>query len=412
MSTSVRCRSCGHDLTLSMMDLGLAPFSNALLEPDEYAKSEMFYPLHVRVCPHCWLAQLDYVSPAEAHFNAGYVYFSSYSSTWLEHARNYVENMTKKLDLGENSRVMEIASNDGYLLQYFVRRGISCLGIEPSANTAAVARRHGVMTRELFFGRNSAELLAKEGWKVDLLIGNNVLAHVPDINDFVGGMRLVLKKDGVITLEFPHLSALLGGGEFDTIYHEHYSYLSLVALMPVFRRAGLRVFAVEELPTHGGSLRVFVCHEHADKKEEDSVARILNKEKTEGIMNLETYTMFSERAQACKRDFLEFLIATQRRGERVCGYGAAAKGNTLLNYCGIRRDMVQMVADKNPAKQGKLLPGSRIPVCSPAELADARPDWVIILPWNLEHEILGELVPLRKRGTRFLVAVPSVHEVG
>lgn len=371
----------------------------------------MFYPLKACVCEQCWLVQLESSPDSSAHFHENYVYFSSYSSGWVEHARRYVEAMTARFGLSERSRVMELASNDGYLLQFFVKAGIPALGIEPTANTAAVAREKGVETRTVFFGRDTGRELAENGWQVDLLLGNNVLAHVPDINDFVAGMPLVLKPEGVVTLEFPHLLNLLDENQFDTIYHEHYSYLSLVALLPIFERAGLHVFDAETLPTHGGSLRIFLCHERASYAEQPSVARLLKSERAGGLVDLMRYDRFSAGVAATKRDLLAFLIEARNAGRTVAAYGAAAKGNTLLNYCGVRSDMVAFVADKNPSKQGQLLPGSRIPVVDPAVILERKPHYLLILPWNLKSEIMEQMEVIRSWGGQFVVPIPALEVV-
>ncbi|MGE5652207.1 MAG: methyltransferase domain-containing protein, partial [Bacillota bacterium] len=352
MTHTSTCRACGAPLEHVFADLGLSPVSNAFVKREDAARGEMFYPLRAMVCDRCWLVQLAEVTHAETHFHDDYVYFSSFSSSWLDHARRYVEAMIPRFGLGAASRVIEIASNDGYLLQYFVKAGIPCLGVEPSANTAAAARRIGVASCELFFGRDSARLLAEDGGPADLLLGNNVLAHVPDINDFVGGMPLLLKPEGVVTLEFPHLLNLMRHNQFDTLYHEHYSYLSLTALQPIFQRAGLRVFDVEHLTTHGGSLRLYACHRHAAHADSGAAAACLAQEEAAGLTRMQTYAAFGERVRETKRALLEFLVAARRDGKRIAAYGAAAKGNTLLNYCGAGTDFIDYVVDRNPVKQG------------------------------------------------------------
>jgi len=389
-------------------DLGLSPVSNAFVRPEDVAKGEIFYPLRVAACESCWLVQLDDNLDRSVHFHDDYVYFSSFSTSWLEHARDYVEKMVRRFGLGSNSRVMELASNDGYLLQYFHGKGVSCLGIEPTANTAAVARAKGIETRELFFGRGVAVGLAADGWKVDLLLGNNVLAHVPDINDFVGGMPSVLKPDGVITLEFPHLLNMLAECQFDTIYHEHYSYLSLLALEPVFQRAGLRVFDVEQIPTHGGSLRLYACHEQAKHPRSERVADVVAQEVAAGLKSASTYAAFGERARQVKKALVSFLVDAKSQGKRVAAYGAAAKGNTLLNYCGVSADLVDFVVDRNPAKQNRLLPGSRIPVMDPKEISVRQPDYLLILPWNIKDEVARQMIGIRNWGGQFVTAIPSL----
>ncbi|WP_420998375.1 class I SAM-dependent methyltransferase [Cupriavidus sp. 30B13] len=406
-ATQAPCRACGAPLAQTVVDLGLSPVSNAFIKAGDAARAETFYPLHAMVCEHCWLVQLRDATPAETHFHDDYVYFSSYSSSWLEHARRYVEAMTARFGLGAASRVMELASNDGYLLQYFVQAGVPCLGVEPTANTAAAARARGVDSRELFFGTATAHALREEGWQVDLLLGNNVLAHVPDINDFVGGMPAVLKPQGVITLEFPHLLRLIEQNQFDTLYHEHYSYLSLSALQPIFARAGLRVFDVEHLPTHGGSLRVFACHANAGHAATPAVAAALAEEHAAGLDSAALYAGFAERVRKAKRDLLAFLIEARNAGKRIAAYGAAAKGNTLLNYCGAGTDFIDYVVDRNPTKQGRLLPGTRIPVVAPEQVFGDRPDYLLILPWNIKDEVMAQMAGIRDWGGRFVVAIPE-----
>lgn len=408
-ATNCRCRACGAPLEQTFADLGLSPVSNAFIKADEAHCGEMFYPLHALVCHQCWLVQLMDVTRADAHFHEDYVYFSSFSSSWLDHARRYVEAMTHRFGLDASSRVMEIASNDGYLLQYFVQAGIPCLGIEPTANTAAAARQKGVECREMFFGRDIARALADSGWQVDLLLGNNVLAHVPDINDFVGGMPLVLKPEGVITLEFPHLLRLMADNQFDTLYHEHYSYLSVTAVVPIFERAGLRLFDVERLNTHGGSLRLYACHQGAAHRDTGAIGACLAEEAAAGLTRRETYRSFGEKVWETKRALLEFLISAKRNGKRIAAYGAAAKGNTLLNYCGVGRDFIDFVVDRNPVKQGRLLPGSRIPVLAPEAIFEAKPDYLLILPWNIRDEVMVQMKGIREWGGRFVVPIPRVE---
>ena len=369
----------------------------------------MFYPLRAMVCGNCWLVQLDDSPGSGAHFHDDYVYFSSFTDGWLAHARRYANAVTARFNLGAGSRVIEIASNDGYLLQNFVAAGIPSLGIEPTANTAAAARQKGVETREWFFGLDTAQKLAAEGWGADLLIGNNVLAHVPDINDFVGGMPLVLKSEGVITLEFPHLLNLVAKNQFDTIYHEHYSYLSLIALKPIFGRAGLRIFDIDKETTHGGSLRLYVCHSSASYIEADVVAAVVAEERAAGLADSKRFDAFAKRVVATKRELLTFLIDAKSRGKSVAAYGAAAKGSTLLNYCGIRSDMVDFVADKSPAKQGRLLPGSRIPIVSPEAIDRAKPDYLLVLPWNIKDEVMDQMAHIRDWGGQFVIPIPALE---
>ena len=401
------CRACGSPLRLVMADLGLSPFSNAFVPPERAGEGEMFHPLRVLVCESCWLAQLDGATPAEKHFHEDYAYYSSFSISWLAHAREYAARMIGRFSLNTESQVVEIASNDGYLLQYFLQSGIACLGIEPSANTAAAACGKGVESWITFFNAECAARLAREGRQADLLTANNVLAHVPDLNGFVAAMPLALKPEGVITLEFPHLLRLIRESQFDTIYHEHYSYLSLTALAPVFARAGLRLFDAEELSTHGGSLRLYACLSEAKHRDSGAVAAIMEKEAA--LRDPGAYRDFARGMERIKRDFLEFLIQAGRDGKCVFAYGAAAKGNTLLNYCGVRGDLIQAVADRNPAKQGRLLPGSRLPVCTPQFLFAARPDYVLILPWSLRAELAAELEGVREWGGRLVVAIPGLE---
>jgi SAM-dependent methyltransferase len=407
--TTVHCRSCGAPLTLTVCDLGLSPISNAFIRLDDLSHGEMFYPLETRVCEACWLVQIATELPSTAHFHDDYVYFSSFSTSWVEHARRYSELVTARFELGRASRVIEIASNDGYLLQHFVSAGIPSLGIEPTANTAAAARDKGIETRELFFGRQTAAALAADGWRADLIAANNVLAHDPDINAFIGGIPLALKPGGVATFEFPHLLNLIELNQFDTIYHEHYCYLSLTALQPVFQRARLRVFDVESLPTHGGSLRLYVCHAAAGHAESPAVAATLAAEQTAGLTSAERYREFAAGVTRTRSELLGFLIEAGRAGKRLAAYGAAAKGNTLLNYCGVRTDMVQFVADKNPTKQGRYLPGARIPVVGPEAIESRKPDFVLILPWNIKDEIIAQLGGIRAWGGQFVVPIPRLE---
>jgi SAM-dependent methyltransferase len=409
MNTSSPCRACGAPLDLDFVDLGMSPVSNAFVKPEAAGQGELFLPLRTRVCSSCWLVQLADVTGADLHFHDDYVYFSSFSTSWLAHAKHYVAQMCSRYVLDSQSRVMELASNDGYLLQYFVQAGVPCLGIEPTGNTAAAARERGVETRELFFGCGTAATLAEAGWRVDLLLGNNVLAHVPDINDFVGGMPLVLKPEGVVTLEFPHLLRLIENNQFDTIYHEHYSYLSLLALQPVFARAGLRVFDVEQLPTHGGSLRLHVCHASAAHPETDGLRQCLQQERAAGLNKSAVYAAFAERVRATKRALLQHLIEAKQAGRHIVGYGAAAKGNTLLNYCGIGTDFIDYVVDRNPAKQNRLLPGTRIPVHGPEHIFETKPDEVLILPWNIADEVMQQMAGIRAWGGRFVIPIPKVQ---
>ncbi len=401
------CRSCGGRLAVTMADLGLQPPSNAFLASPAEAAAERRYPLRAKVCEVCKLVQVDYdVAPEELFGN--YVYFSSYSEDWLVHAERYAEMARRRFDLDRGSLVVELASNDGYLLKNFVKMGIPVLGIDPSAAVARAAEAIGVPTRVEFFGEPLARRLVQEGKSADLIVGNNVLAHVPQLNDFVAGIAVLLKPHGTVTIEFPHLLKLIEHVEFDTIYHEHYSYLSLTAIEHVFRRHHLRLYDAEELPTHGGSLRIFAAHAGRELSDGATLQALRSKEAQAGLDELSSYGRFAERVEACRRSLLEFLARAKRESKRVAAYGAAAKGNTLLNFCGITPEDIPMVADRNPHKQSKLLPGTHIPVVTPEALMQSRPDYVLILPWNLEHEIRRQLDGIRAWGGRFLTAVPQV----
>jgi SAM-dependent methyltransferase len=405
----VNCRHCARPLQHQFVDLGTAPPSNSYLVGAELAASERYYPLRVLVCDQCWLVQTeDYAGAAEL-FSDDYAYFSSYSDSWLEHSKTYVAEMRARLALGASSTVVEIGANDGYLLQYVKAHGIPCYGIEPTASTAAAARAKGIEIREAFFGRGLARELAAQGRSADLIVANNVLAHVPDINDFAAGVAALLKPAGVATFEFPHLLRLVREAQFDTIYHEHYSYLSLTAVGRIFTAAGLGVFDVQELPTHGGSLRVFAQREGATRKGEAAVAELLRREQAEGLASLAAFQGFQARADRIKDDLLRFLLDAKRDGRKVAAYGAAAKGNTLLNYAGVRDDLLAYVADRNPNKQGKYLPGSRIPVVSEEVLRADRPHFVVVLPWNLADEVTRQLSYIGAWGGRFVRAVPSLQ---
>lgn len=403
------CRFCHNELTHSFLDLGMSPLANSYIPMQDADNGQMTYPLHVKVCEKCWLVQLGEFESPENIFS-DYAYFSSYSSGWLEHAREYVCHMMEDYGIGKNSYVVEIASNDGYLLQYFKEKEIPVLGIEPAKNVAVVAREKGIPTISEFFGEALAKKLCTEGKKADLLLGNNVLAHVPDINDFVEGMSFLLKDEGIITLEFPHLLNLMEKRQFDTIYHEHFSYISLLAAQRIFSAHGLRVFDVEEFPTHGGSLRLFVCHENSVMHStSQKVWHLIEKERQAGLDQVETYLRFSEHVRQIKYDLLTCLIDLKRSGKSIVGYGAAAKGNTLLNYCGIGIEFLDFVVDKNPHKQNVLLPGSRIPVYAPDKLKQIRPDYVLILPWNIEEEIKKDIRSLCNWPIKFIVPIPDVH---
>lgn len=405
----MKCRHCAQTLTQSLIDLGSAPPSNAYLAPAQLSAPERWYPLRVMVCQHCWLVQTEDFAEADALFDADYAYFSSYSASWLAHARDYVAQMQARFALNAASMVVEVAANDGYLLQYVREAGLPCYGIEPTASTAAAARARGIDIVSAFFGTALARQLAAQGRQADLMAANNVLAHVPDINDFVAGFAVLLKPQGVATFEFPHLLSLLRDCQFDTIYHEHFSYLSLTALQSVFAAAGLQVFDVDTLPTHGGSLRVYVQRLGGGHAVAGSVARVLAEEQAAGLQQAAGYRDFQPRADRIKHDFLRFLLQARQDGRSVMAYGAAAKGNTLLNYAGVRPDLLPAVVDRNPAKQGKCLPGSRIPVLDEAALRERQPDYVVLLPWNLRTELMQQLAYIRDWGGRFVVAVPALQ---
>jgi SAM-dependent methyltransferase len=404
----MNCRHCQSPLEHAFLDLGHAPPSNAYLTKADLDAPELFYPLRLKVCTQCWLVQTEDYAHADELFSSDYAYFSSTSSSWLTHARCYCEDMTKRLELDANKFVIEVASNDGYLLKNLVDSGVPCLGIEPTASTAAAAESLGIPVLRAFFGEALGKRLAAEGRQADLIAGNNVYAHVPDINDFTAGLKAALKPGGTITLEFPHLMRLIEHTQFDTVYHEHFSYFSLQTVTRIFERAGLRVWDVEELPTHGGSLRVFGCHADVARSETRAVAAVLAKEDRRGLRRLSTYEGFQARADRVKDDLLTFLIERKRAGVRVAAYGAAAKGNTLLNYAGVRRDLLPFVCDAAPSKQGKYLPGSYIPILPSAALKERKPDIVLILPWNIADEVVREHGYIREWGGQFAVAVPEI----
>jgi 2-polyprenyl-3-methyl-5-hydroxy-6-metoxy-1,4-benzoquinol methylase len=398
-------------LHLTFLDLGVAPPSNAYLTSEQVRQPETWYPLRLFVCESCWLVQTEDYAGRDALFTNDYAYFSSFSTSWLEHARRYVAAMIPRLGLNAGRLVVEVAANDGYLLQYVQEANIPCYGIEPTASTARAARAKGIEIVERFFGRALAEELRQAGRQADLMVANNVLAHVPDINDFVAGFALLLKPGGVATFEFPHLLNLLAENQFDTIYHEHYSYLSLTAVTRIFAANGLAVFDVETLPTHGGSLRVFAQRKDSGQQAcTHRVEALLQRENEAGMLNTSYYAGFQARANQVKNDFLAFLIEAKRQGKLVAAYGAAAKGNTLLNYAGVRPDLIPFVVDRNPAKQGKYLPGSRIPIVDETRLSETRPDYVLILPWNLKAEVMAQLDYIRAWGGRFVTAVPRLEE--
>ncbi len=404
------CRFCGTALEHSLTDLGVSPVSNAFLAPSRLDRMEPFFPLHAYVCSECYLVQLEQFESPERIFNDEYAYFSSFSESWLRHAKAYVDAMCARLSLNEKSFVVEIASNDGYLLQYFVGRSVPVLGIEPAANCAEAAKAKGVESLVQFFGRETARQVAASRGKADLLLGNNVLAHVPDLNDFVAGMKVLLADTGVITMEFPHLLSLMRENQFDTIYHEHFSYFSMLTVARVFRSHGLRVFDVDRLPTHGGSLRIYACHDtNAAQPDRPAVATLVAEERAYGLDRIETYAAYEAQVKATKRDLLEFLIGAKRAGKTVVGYGAPAKGNTLLNYCGIRTDFIDYTVDRSPHKQGMFLPGVRIPIHAPERIFETRPDYVLILPWNLRDEITAQMAGIREWGGRFVVPIPRVE---
>jgi hypothetical protein len=402
------CRFCATELRHSFADLGSSPLANAFLKPGDLGRPESFYPLHAYVCGECFLVQLAEFEAPEEIFR-DYVYFSSYSDSWVEHARRYVEDAVERFRLEPTSSVIEIASNDGYLLQFFQAHGIPVLGVEPAANVAAAAEERGIPTVVKFFGRLTADELLRERRPPDLVVANNVLAHVPRLNDFVAGIAALLAASGVATLEFPHLLRLIEGGEFDTIYHEHFSYFSLRSVERVFAAHGLEVFDVEELPTHGGSLRIYARTAGTGDGAGPRVAELREVEREAGLAEIETYSRFEERVRAIKRDLLEFLIATKRDGRSVVAYGAAAKGNTLLNYCGIRSDFVDYVVDRSPHKQGRFLPGTHLPVLHPDRVIATKPDYLLILPWNIKDEIVEQMGHVREFGCRFVTPIPTVQ---
>jgi SAM-dependent methyltransferase len=409
MLNALCCRFCAAPLATVFADLGSSPLSNAFLKAEQLQRMEPFYPLTVRVCDQCLLVQLPAVQTPE-HIFSDYAYFSSYSESWLKHAEEYAGKMTNRFHFDAGSQVVEIASNDGYLLQYFHAKGIPVLGVEPAANVAAVAQGKGIPTVVRFFGAETATKLAGDGDSADLLLGNNVLAHVPDLNDFVAGMKILLKPRGVITLEFPHLLRLMRENQFDTIYHEHFSYFSFLTVQQVFARHGITLFDVEELTTHGGSLRIYGRHtENADLPIEPSVGALLDVERKAGLDRLETYARFDQQMRETKRALLSFLIAATEAGKAVVGYGAPAKGNTLLNYCGIRTDFLDYTVDRSPHKQGLFLPGTHIPIFGPERIRETRPDYVLILPWNLKSEIMSQLAFIREWDGKFVTPIPTTE---
>lgn len=404
----MNCRHCTKLLEHVFLDLGFAPPSNAYLSSADLNKPERYYPLKLFVCEHCWLVQTEDYTQADELFSDDYAYFSSVSQSWLAHAAGYTDMIKKRLGLNKESHVIEVAANDGYLLKNFVAAGIPCLGVEPTAGTAAAAEKLGIPILREFFGQTLAQQLVAESKQADLILGNNVYAHVPDINDFTVGLKTALKSGGTITLEFPHLMRLLEQTQFDTVYHEHFSYLSLYSVSQIFARAGLRVCDVEELPTHGGSLRVYGCHAEDGRVTAETVSALLAEERRRGMLSLQTYQSFQLRADRVKDDLLLFLIEQKRAGKRVAAYGAAAKGCTLLNYAGVKADLLPYVCDAAPSKQDKYLPGTHIPIEHPDILRERKPDIVLILPWNIQTEVMQQMADIRKWGGKFVVAVPSM----
>ena len=402
------CRFCDVPLTQIFVDLGMSPLSNAFVKPDRLNDPEPLYPLRVFVCKKCFLVQLkEFESPNNIF--GDYAYFSSYSESWLNHAENYANTMIERFGFNSNSQILEIASNDGYLLQYFKKKGIPILGIEPAANVAKVAEQKGIPTLVKFFSVKTANELLKEGKNADLIVGNNVLAHVPNLNDFVEGVRILLKPDGVITMEFPHLLQLIQKNQFDTIYHEHFSYFSLFTVEKVFSSHNLTIFDVEEINTHGGSLRIFAKHTKNDTFcVSESVSKLMEKENQFGLTDISTYTKFSDKVKAVRQRLREFFITAKNEGKKIVCYGAAAKGNTLLNYCGIGTDYVDYVVDRSPYKQGLFLPGTHIPITKPEKIHDTKPDYLVILPWNLKDEIIKQMSYIRNWNAKFVIPIPEV----
>ncbi|ASU40576.1 SAM-dependent methyltransferase [Herbaspirillum sp. meg3] len=405
----MNCRHCQHPLSNVFLDLGFAPPSNAYIAPADAKKTETYFPLKLFVCDQCWLVQTEDYAQADELFNADYAYFSSVSQSWLVHAEKYVDKVTQQFALGPDSHVVEVASNDGYLLKNFVAKKIPCLGIEPTASTAAAAEQLGIPVLREFFGLELAKRLVAQSRGADLVLGNNVFAHVPDINDFTAGLCEVLNPEGVVTLEFPHLLRLLEENQFDTVYHEHFSYLSLYAVSRIFESQGLRIWDVELLNTHGGSLRVYGCRKDASHVETDAVRKVLDEECSRGMQQLSTYTSFQQRADRVKDDLLQYLIEQKKAGKKVAAYGAAAKGNTLLNYAGIKPDLLPYVCDAAPSKQNKYLPGSHIPVLPPEVLRERKPDVILILPWNIADEVVSLHGYVREWGGEFVAAVPEMR---
>ncbi len=405
----MKCRHCGTPLTHTFLDLGFAPPSNAYLKETDLTKPEKYYPLKIKVCDECWLVQTEDYAQADELFNSDYAYFSSTSTSWLAHAECYARSITEQLSLSPKSLVIEVASNDGYLLKNFVAAGVPCLGIEPTVSTAEAAEKLGIPVLRDFFGECLGKKLAAVGKQADLIVGNNVYAHVPDINDFTKGLQAALKPSGTITLEFPHLMRLIEQSQFDTVYHEHFSYLSLYTVSQIFASAGLRIWHVEELSTHGGSLRIYGCHADDTRTTQPSVTSLLQEETDRGLQQLATYLGFQPKADKIKDDLLVFLIEQKRAGKKIAAYGAAAKGNTLLNYGGVKPDLLSFVCDAAPAKQWKYMPGSHIPILPPAAIKETKPDFIVILPWNIADEVISQKRFVREWGGNFVTAVPALR---
>lgn len=405
----MKCRFCNNELYFEFIDLVNSPLSNSNLTKEQLSEPEVFYPLKLYVCNNCFLVQIDEYKKSSEIFNEKYAYFSSFSKTWLEHAKNYVEIVIERFNLNKYSYVVEIGSNDGYLLQYFQKFNIPCLGIEPASNTAAVAKERGIDVIEDYFGSSLAKKLANQNKKADLLLGNNVLAHVPEINDFVQGLKILLSDNGVITMEFPHLMQLIENNQFDTIYHEHFSYYSFITVKSIFESHGIEIFDVDQIPTHGGSLRIYAKHEEdKTKKISSNVKNLTDLEISKKMNTIEYYKNFQDKANKIKYDLQQFLIKQKLNGKIVAAYGAAAKGNTLLNYCGIKKDLINFVADASPYKQGKYLPGSHIPIVNEKKIKKIKPDFVIILPWNIKDEIIKQLNYIKEWGSKFVIPIPEV----
>jgi len=408
----MKCRFCHTELKDVFIDLFNSPASNSFLTKEQLNEPEQFYPLKIYTCHNCFLVQVDEYKKSDSIFDSSYVYFSSYAKSWLEHASNYVNMVTDRFKLNEKSLVVEIASNDGYLLQYFVKKDIPVLGIEPTSNTAEVARQKGVESVVDFFGVRLAKELVAKGKKADLLLGNNVLAHVPDIIDFTRGLKILLKDQGVVTMEFPHLVQLIENNQFDTIYHEHFSYLSFTTVKQIFEAAGLEMFDVDEIPTHGGSLRIYAKHKEDNSKAISSnVAALIETEKGKGILDIKYYKGLQQQALKIKLELLDFLAEQKKVGKKAAAYGAAAKGNTLLNYCGVKADLIDFVVDANPHKQNKFLPGSHIPVVAESYLKEQRPDYIIIFPWNIKEEVMTQLAYIKEWNGKFVMAIPNFHVI-